>query len=200
MSRERRQSAFWWQKLLLVSGLGTMFLLATGVDEPPATADCCMEGEEEDYIVFDPPSATLKLNGSRVFTMSLYSGRQVSQFGASTGSPFLRNVNTISDTLHVFAKSDAELDSKVKDGIWAELVMREIDPAIYLKDKVEQEVVLIFLNSFGPGQNFNPIDVLTMGPTDAPVYARARRDDDTEWRGTVTITIDPYEFVPGGIH
>jgi hypothetical protein len=199
MNKTSKHRGLWWQKMLLLSGLGTMFFLATAQEEPAATADCCMEEEEADYIIFDPPVATLKLNGSRIFTMSLKSGKQVTQYKATESSDLLRSANTLSDTLHVFAASEAELPPGVKEDMWAQLVMREIDPNTYLGEKILDELVsTLILGSFG-AHGISPIDLFTLGPTDAPVRVVAALDDKVTLRGTVTITIDPYEFVPGGI-
>jgi hypothetical protein len=199
MSNTSKHLALWWQKLLLIGGLGAIFLLATGQEEPAATADCCMEDEEEEYIIFDPPAATLKLNGSRVFAMRLKSGRTVIKYTPSERSDLLRNVNALSDSLHVFAASEAELSAEAKNEYEAGVILHQLDPLEFAASKVWDDF-LAFAFSLQPGSlPRRPIDLLTISPTDAPVSVEAVREDYTSWRGTVSITIDPYEFLPGGI-
>lgn len=202
MNKVSKHRGLWWQKMLLLSGLGTMFFLATAQDEPAATADCCMEEEEADYIIFDPPAATLNLNGSRIFTMRLKSGKDVTEYKATESSVLLRSANTLADTLHVFAESEAGLSSAVKEEMWAKLVMREIDPNTYLEEKIlEGLAATLILGSVG-GHGISPIDLFTLGPTDAPIWVTAEGIDNNSesfLRGSLTVTIDPYEFVPGGI-
>lgn len=185
------------QKVLLACMLATLFLFAVaGNDEPEAEADCCQTGETSEYIVFDPPTATLKLNGSRVFIMTLNTGREAS-FSATTGSPLLRDAVVLKDQLHVFVKSKSDLaktDELVKRQ--AAIIMRQVDPIAYFNEELFDILVMAARIEAGPSAVI--WDQVIHWETGAPVHVGARvlgTSPEERVSGTVLVVVYPDEFL-----